>query len=148
MEPIDSSNGAGYDFIQMIGGGSRRPPSNETVANREHFIRVKGRDVFRFAVKYMSEMIREMLEGHSPDEVTLIVPHQVNRRIIDAALDRLEMTDEKVAINIQNYGNTSAATVPLALDEALAAGRVEKGKLVVLVAFGAGLTWGGTLVRW
>ena len=142
------ADGSGFQFIHMTGGGSRRPPRAETIAANEHVITMRGRDVFRFAVRYMSEMIREMLEGHSPDEVTLIVPHQVNRRIIDAALDRLEMTDEKVAINIQNYGNTSAATVPLALDEALAAGRVEKGKLVVLVAFGAGLTWGGTLIRW
>ena len=142
------ADGSGFDFIHIPGGGSRVPPSHESVDGGKHFIKMRGRDVFRFAVKHMSDMICEMLEDHDRDEVTLIVPHQVNRRIIDAALDRLEMTDEKVVINIQKYGNTSAATVPLAFDEALRAGRVEKGKLVVLVAFGAGLTWGGALLRW
>jgi 3-oxoacyl-[acyl-carrier-protein] synthase-3 len=96
----------------------------------------------------MGEMVREMLAGHEHEEVSLVVPHQVNKRIIEAALERIEIPPEKVVVNIQNYGNSSAATVPLALDEALRAGRVEKGKLVVLVAFGAGLTWGGTLIRW
>ena len=142
------SDGTGYDYIHMPGGGAKRPASAETLAAGEHFIRMRGREVFRFAVTYMSDLIRDMLEGHDPDELTLIVPHQVNRRIIDAALDRLEMTDEKVAINIQDYGNTSAATVPIALDEANRQGRIDKGKLVVLVAFGAGLTWGATLLRW
>jgi len=142
------ADGSGYDYIHMPVGGSRRPARPESLKDNKHFIQMRGRDVFRFAVTYMSEMIRQMLDGYDTDELTLIVPHQVNRRIIDSALDRLEMTDEKVAINIQDYGNTSAATVPLALDEAVVQGRVEKGKLVVLVAFGAGLTWGGTLLRW
>jgi 3-oxoacyl-[acyl-carrier-protein] synthase-3 len=89
-----------------------------------------------------------MTEGHSYDEIGLVVPHQVNQRIIDAALERLGWTNEKVMVNIDKYGNTSAASVPVAFDEGVRAGRVEKGKLVVLVAFGAGLTWGGALVRW
>jgi 3-oxoacyl-[acyl-carrier-protein] synthase-3 len=109
---------------------------------------MRGRDVFRFAVTYMSEMVKQMIEGHSIDELAVVVPHQVNKRIIEAALERIEIPPEKVVVNIEKYGNTSAATVPLALDEALRAGRIEKGKLVVLVAFGAGLTWGGTLIRW
>jgi len=142
------ADGSGYDFIHMPGGGSRKPPTPESLAAGDHFIKMRGREVFRFAVEHMSEMIQLMLEGEDPEELTLIVPHQVNRRIIDSALDRLEMTDEKVAINIQDYGNTSAATVPVAFDEAARAGRLEKGKLVVLVAFGAGLTWGATLIRW
>jgi 3-oxoacyl-[acyl-carrier-protein] synthase-3 len=142
------ADGSGYDFIHMPGGGSRKPPTPESLAAGDHFIKMRGREVFRFAVEHMSEMIQLMLEGEDPEELTLIVPHQVNRRIIDSALDRLEMTDEKVAINIQEYGNTSAATVPVAFDEAVRAGRLEKGKLVVLVAFGAGLTWGATLIRW
>ena len=96
----------------------------------------------------MGEMVREMMEGHTPDEIGVVVPHQVNKRIIEAALERLEIPPEKVIVNIEKYGNSSAATVPLALDEALRAGRIEKGKLVVLVAFGAGLTWGGSLIRW
>ncbi len=142
------ADGKGYEFIHMPGGGSRKPPRAETLEAREHFIQMRGREVFRFAVTYMSEMVRQMLEGHDMDEVSMIVPHQVNKRIIEAALERMEIPPEKVIVNIQDYGNTSAATVPMALDQALRSGRVEKGKLVVLVAFGAGLTWGGTLLRW
>jgi len=142
------ADGKGYDFIHMSGGGSRRPASAETLAKKEHYIRMRGRDVFRFAVTYMGDMVRQMMEGYTPDDVSLVVPHQVNKRIIEAALERLEIPPEKVMVNIEKYGNTSAATVPLALDEARRAGRIEKGKLVVLVAFGAGLTWGGTLLRW
>lgn len=142
------SDGSGYDYIHIEGGGSRNPTSAQTVAEHQHYIRMRGREVFRFAVSHMSDLIAQMLEEQDPDELCLIVPHQVNRRIIDAALDRLEMSDEKVVVNIHAYGNTSAATVPIALDEARREGRLEKGKLVVLVAFGAGLTWGGTLVRW
>ncbi len=142
------ADGEGYQFIHMVGGGSRKPSSHETVDLREHAIRVQGREVYRFAVQRMTQCIQEMVEGHSYDDVTLLVPHQVNRRIIDAALERLGWTDEKVVVNIQDYGNTSAASVPIALDEAVRAGRAEKGKLIVLVAFGAGLTWGGSLIRW
>ncbi len=142
------SDGACFDFIHIKAGGSRRPTTAETVAAREQYIRLRGREVFRFAVAKMGDLIEEMLEGQDLDELGVIIPHQVNRRIIDAALDRLEMTDEKVVINIQDYANTSAATVPLALDEALRAGRIRKGQLVVLVAFGAGLTWGASLLRW
>ena len=142
------ADGSGYDYIHIPGGGAKVPPTHASVDERQHFIKMRGREVFRFAVTHMGDMIEDMLEGYDRDEVTLIVPHQVNRRIIDAALDRLEMTDEKVMVNIHKYGNTSAATVPLAFDEARKEGRVEKGKLVVMVAFGAGLTWGGTLLRW
>jgi 3-oxoacyl-[acyl-carrier-protein] synthase-3 len=132
----------------MKGGGSRFPPTAETVARGEHFIRLRGRDVFRFAVTKMAELIEQMVEGHEESELGLVVPHQVNARIIESALERLGWSHEKVFMNIDKYGNTSAATVPMALDEALRAGRLHKGKLVVLVAFGAGLTWGGTLLRW
>ncbi|MSR63228.1 MAG: ketoacyl-ACP synthase III [Planctomycetes bacterium] len=142
------ADGKGYDFIHMKAGGSRKPPTKETLEAGEHYIRMRGRDVFRFAVTYMGEMVRKMMEGYSPDDIAVVVPHQVNKRIIEAALERIEIPPEKVVVNIEKYGNSSAATVPLALDEALRAGRIEKGKLVVLVAFGAGLTWGGTLIRW
>ena len=142
------ADGSGYDYIHIEGGGSKMPPRPEMIEERKQYIRMRGREVFRFAVSYMSRLIAQMLEEHDPDELSLIVPHQVNRRIIDAALDRLEMTDEKVIVNIQHYGNTSAATVPIALDQAVREGRIEKGKLVVLVAFGAGLTWGASLLRW
>jgi 3-oxoacyl-[acyl-carrier-protein] synthase-3 len=142
------ADGKGYDFIHMKAGGARRPASPATVAEGDHYIRLRGREIYKFAVKYMSELIREMLADHDPDDFSLLVPHQVNLRIIDAALDRLGMTRDRVVINIQRYANTSAATVPVALDEAVREGRIEKGKLVVLVAFGAGLTWGASLVRW
>ena len=142
------ADGSGYGLISIAAGGSRKPASRETVEAREHYIRLNGREVFRFAVTRMGDLIGEMLEGHSYDDLCLVVPHQVNRRIIDAALERLGWSDEKVMVNIQSYGNTSAATVPVALDEARRAGRLVAGKLVILVAFGAGLTWGGTLIRW
>lgn len=142
------SDGAGYEHIHMIAGGARKPPTAATVAAGEHYIRINGREVFRFAVQRMGELIEELARGHEYDEIGLVVPHQVNRRIIDAALERVGWNDEKVAVNIQRYGNTSAASVPVALDEAVRAGRAVKGKLVILVAFGAGLTWGGALVRW
>ncbi len=142
------ADGSGYEFIHMSAGGSKRPATHETVEAGEHFIRLKGREVYRFAVKYMSSLIEEMMETHDPEELSLVVPHQVNERIIQAALERLGMSDEKVLINIHKYANTSAATVPIALDEARREGRIEKDKLVVLVAFGAGLTWGASLLRW
>jgi len=142
------ADGAGQAFIRIPGGGSRLPPTAESVRDRENFIRVQGRDVFRFAVARMSALIAEMIEGCDPDEIGLVVPHQVNERIIEAALERIEIDPSKVIVNIHGYANTSAATVPIALDESKRNGLLEKGKLVVLVAFGAGLTWGGSLLRW
>jgi 3-oxoacyl-[acyl-carrier-protein] synthase-3 len=142
------ADGSGYEFIHMVGGGSRRPLTHDTLDAGEGFIRVRGREVFRFAVTRMSDLIAEMVEGHEYEDLCLVVPHQVNQRIIEAALERLGWSDEKVMVNIQRYGNTSAATVPIALDEARREGRLVKGKLVVLVAFGAGLTWGASLIRW
>lgn len=148
LETTLGADGSGFHHIHIVAGGSRHPTTPETVERREHFIKVKGRDVFRFAVSRMSQLIEEVVDQYGADEIGLIVPHQVNRRIIDAALDRIGMTDEKVVVNIQAYANTSAATVPLALDEALREGRAVKDKLVVLCAFGAGLTWGRAVLRW
>lgn len=142
------SDGAGYEFIQMLGGGSRRPSSVETVELREHAIRVRGRDVFRFAVTTMARTVGEMLEGYDADQLGLLVPHQVNARIIDAASEKLGIPAEKIMVNIQKYGNTSAGSVPIALSEASRQGRLESGKLIVMCAFGAGLNWGGALIRW
>ncbi len=142
------ADGSAFEMIHMKGGGSRLPPSHETVERGEHFIRLRGREVYRFAVTKMADLIREMTAGFEPEEIGLIVPHQVNQRIIEAAMDRVGWPLDKVVSNIDRYGNTSAATVPVALDEAWRTGRLEPGKLVVLVAFGAGLTWGGSLLRW
>jgi 3-oxoacyl-[acyl-carrier-protein] synthase III len=141
-------DGGGYDFIQMAGGGSKRPASFDTVEGRMHTLRVKGRDVYRFAVTTMERSVREMLEGYDMEELGHLVPHQVNLRIIESAVSRLEIPMEKVVINIEKYGNTSAGSVPIALDEAARDGTLERGKLVVMTAFGAGLVWGGALVRW
>jgi 3-oxoacyl-[acyl-carrier-protein] synthase-3 len=148
LETHLGADGSGYEFIHIPAGGSRRPATQETVERREHFIQVRGREVFRFAVARMSALIEDFVTRYGADEIGLIVPHQVNRRIIDAALDRIDMTDERVVVNIQHYANTSAGTVPIAFDEAVRSGRVPKGKLVAFVAFGAGLTWGSTLLRW
>jgi 3-oxoacyl-[acyl-carrier-protein] synthase III len=148
LETTFGGDGRGYDFIKMAGGGSRRPATHDTVEARQHFIKVRGRDVFRFAVTRMADLVAHLARDHDPDDVTLVVPHQVNARIIQAAIERLGWDEDKFVINIERYGNTSSATVPLALDEARRAGRIEKGKLVILVAFGAGLTWGGALLRW
>jgi len=142
------SDGDGYELIHMIGGGSLKPATHESLDRGDHYIRVQGREVYRFAVERMGALIEELAQGHPYDEICLIVPHQVNLRIIDSALERLGWDKEKVVVNIQDYGNTSAASVPVALDEAVRAGRAVPGKLVILVAFGAGLTWGGALVRW
>jgi len=142
------ADGSLYDIIHMRGGGSMMPPTHESVDAKEHFITLKGRDVYRFAVHKMAELITEMAEGYDADEIGLVIPHQVNARIIESALDRLGWPKDKVVINIDRYANTSAATVPLAWDEAFAEGRLEKGKLVILVAFGAGVTWGASLLRW
>ena len=148
LRTVLGADGEGYEHIHMLAGGSRLPPTVETVRAGQHYIRVNGREVFRFAVQRMGDLIEDLASGHEYDEIGLVVPHQVNRRIIDAALERMGWTDEKVTVNIQHYGNTSAASVPVALDEAVRAGRAPKGKLVILVAFGAGLTWGGALLRW
>jgi 3-oxoacyl-[acyl-carrier-protein] synthase-3 len=142
------ADGEGWDHIWIPSGGTKRPASLESVAEREHFIRVNGREVYRFAVKRMGEVIGEMMEGYDQSEIGLIVPHQVNQRIIDAAVERHNIPAEKVMVNINKYGNTSAASVPIALHEAVETGRMEDGKLVVLAAFGAGLTWAGALLRW
>ncbi len=142
------ADGSGADYIHMKGGGSRLPPTPESLERGDQYIRLKGREVYRFAVTKMSQLIGEMIEGHDPEEVCLIVPHQVNERIIQAAVERLDWPMEKVFLNIQEYGNTSAATVPIALDETVRKGLLVPGKLVIMVAFGAGLTWGGTLLRW
>lgn len=142
------ADGSGYSFIHMKGGGSKTPPTQESVARGDHFIRLQGRETFRFAVQKMAEMIELMVEGQDLSQLGVIVPHQVNQRIFEAAMERLGWSMDRLFVNIDKYGNTSAASVPIAFDEAVRAGKIQKEKLAVLVAFGAGLTWGGTLIRW
>lgn len=148
IETTLGADGAGYEFIHIPMGGAAIPHHAPGYEKEGHYITLKGRDVYRFAVTKMTELIQRYTENLPREEIGLIVPHQVNRRIIDAALERLEMSPEQCVLNIDRYGNTSAASVPIALDEAIQDGRLEKGKYVVLVAFGAGLTWGASLLRW
>ena len=144
------SDGSGTDLIIMPGGGSRQPASAGTVEGKKHFLTMQGSDVFKFATRSMQVLIETAIErnGISISDLDLVVPHQVNSRIIDTVLRKIDLPEDKIYLNLQRYGNTSAASVPMALHEAAEEGRIEKGNLVLLVAFGAGLTWGYNLVRW
>ena len=144
------SDGGGADLIIMPGGGSRQPASADTVDGKKHFLSMQGSDVFKFATRSMQVLIETAIERNdiSISDLDLVVPHQVNSRIIETVLRKIDLPEEKIYLNLQRYGNTSAASVPMALHEALEEGRIEKGSLVLLVAFGAGLTWGYNLVRW
>ena len=144
------SDGGGTDLIIMPGGGARRPSTHDTVDAKMHFLSMQGNDVFKFATKSMQPLVETAIErnGLSMDDLVLIVPHQVNSRIIDTVLRKVAIPREKIYLNLQRYGNTSAASVPMALHEAVEEGRGKPGSLVLLVAFGAGLTWGYNLVRW
>jgi 3-oxoacyl-[acyl-carrier-protein] synthase-3 len=134
----------------MKAGGSQMPASSETVANKLHYVYQEGGEVFKRAVRGMADVALQVVEknGLKKSDVKLLVPHQANTRIIAAAQRRLELTDEQVVITIDRYGNTTSASIPTALQIAYEEGRVEKGDLVVLVSFGAGFTWGATLLRW
>ncbi|MCC6442990.1 MAG: ketoacyl-ACP synthase III [Armatimonadetes bacterium] len=144
------SDGSGTDLLKVEAGISRRPASHETVDSCLHTIRMAGSEVFKFATRVMGEAALGVLDkcGLRAEDVSLFIPHQANTRIIDSAARRLGLAPEKVFINIENYGNTSAASIPLALDEAVQGGKVHPGDLLVLVGFGAGLTWGACAVRW
>ncbi len=138
------------DLLYMPAGGSRKPASLETVKNREHYLKMKGREVFKYAVLGMQESVVRALElaGVKPEEVDWLVPHQANLRIIDATAKRINLPMEKVYVNIDRYGNTSAASIPIALAEMQDRGLLKPGQIVVLVAFGAGFTWGAVVIRW
>jgi len=144
------SDGALWDLIHIPGGGSRRPPSAETLADRMNFVKMKGSETFRVAVRALEEVAREALAANhlSTEQLALVIPHQANLRILQAVADRLGVPAEKVMINVDRYGNTSAASIPIALDEAVRGGRVKPNDLLLLEAFGAGLTWGAAVVRW
>jgi 3-oxoacyl-[acyl-carrier-protein] synthase III len=142
--------GAGGDALQMPAGGSRRPASHETVDERLHFVKQDGQAVFKFAVKKSQDIALRMLERNrlTGADIDLYVSHQANRRIIEATADRLGLPAEKIVINLDKYGNTTAATIPLALADARAAGRLKRGHLVLLGSVGAGFTAGSVLLRW
>ena len=143
-------DGSGGQALRMPAGGSLLPASHETVDQRLHYVHQDGAAVFKFAVRKTSEISRRILERNrlQPNDVDLFVSHQANQRIIKAAADQLGLPDEKVVINIDRYGNTTGATIPLALADALTAGRLKQGDLVLLASVGAGFTVGAVLLRW
>jgi 3-oxoacyl-[acyl-carrier-protein] synthase-3 len=143
-------DGAGGAALCMPAGGSRRPPSHESIDERQHYVKQDGATVFKFAVRKTEEISRRILErnGLTPQDLNLFVSHQANRRIIQSATEKLGVSPDKVIINIERFGNTTAATIPLALNDAMCSGRLKKGDLVLLASVGAGFTVGTVLVRW
>jgi 3-oxoacyl-[acyl-carrier-protein] synthase III len=144
------ADGNGFDQIWLEGGGNKVPVTIQIMEDGRNFIRMKGAEVFKFAVKIMGEASVEALcrANLTPDDVSLFIPHQANIRIINAAAERMKLPPEKVFLNVHKYGNTSAASIPIAMAEAVEEGRVKRGDVLVLVGFGAGLTWGANVIRW
>ncbi|MBA3658266.1 MAG: ketoacyl-ACP synthase III [Gemmatimonadales bacterium] len=144
------SDGRLAELLYRPGGGSADPISERVVCSRNHYMKMAGREVFKAAVRTMAEACDEAIRraGVRPDEIDLLVPHQANIRIIEATAKHAGMPLSKVMINVERYGNTSSASIPLALDQAVTDGRLRSGSLVLLVAFGAGFTWGSAVVRW
>ncbi|RCW50081.1 beta-ketoacyl-ACP synthase III [Paenibacillus prosopidis] len=144
------ADGSGGDLLKVCGGGSRVPATEESITNKKHFIHMAGNDVFKFAVRIMGSAAEDALKkaGISKDDIDLLVPHQANIRIIQSALSRLNLSDDKAMINLDKYGNMSAASIPVALAEAVEEGRVNEGDCLVLVGFGGGLTWGASVLIW
>lgn len=144
------SEGSGADLLGVYGGGSRTPASLETIENKAHFISMNGSEVYKFAVRVMADSTLRVLDkaGLNTSEVDYFVPHQANVRIVNASVKRLKIPIEKVKINIDRYANTSGATIPIALDEAVKEGKIKNGDNIVLVGFGAGLTWAASVIKW
>ena len=148
LDSILRSDGSGKAHLHMKAGGSLQPATIETVARKEHFIYQEGQPVFKFAVTRMADVSEELLKRNqlTGDDIAFLVPHQANKRIIDATANRIGLSEEKVMVNIQRYGNTTAGTIPLCLSDW--ENQLKKGDLLVLAAFGGGFTWGATLVKW
>ncbi len=147
---IHEVDGSGGQYLCLPGGGSKYPANHETVDGKMHYIHQEGKVVFKYATRKMPELCLKLLQrnGYTSDDVSLFVPHQANLRIISAAADRMNMPMERVLVNIDEYGNTTAGTLPLALDTALRKGRLKKGDLVLFAVVGAGLSAGAMLMRW
>jgi 3-oxoacyl-[acyl-carrier-protein] synthase III len=144
------SDGAGGQFLHMPAGGSLNPASVETVQRKMHYVHQDGRNVFKFAVRGMSDISDEILQRHglTASDLKLYIPHQANLRIINAAVDKMKLRKEQVVINIDKYANTTAGTIPICLSEAVESKALQKNDLVLLASFGAGFTWGSLLLRW
>ncbi len=150
LTAVMGADGNKSELLAMPGGGSRCPASAESVQNRLHYLRMDGKETFKNAVQAMMTAAQEVLRRCeiTIQQIKCVIPHQANRRIIDAVGDRLGATPEQVFINLDRYGNTSAASVAIALDEAVSSGKVARGDLMLLVVFGAGLTWGAAVIEW
>jgi len=144
------TNGTFADQLYIPAGGSSKPASCETVKARDHYIKMKGNELFKVAVRSLEEVSRRVLEQGKvcPDQLNLFIPHQANQRITEAVRERLGVKPEKVYSNIARVGNTSSASIPICLDECVRSGRIQKGDLILMSAFGAGVTWGAVLMRW
>jgi 3-oxoacyl-[acyl-carrier-protein] synthase-3 len=150
LDFVHEVDGSGGKYLFMPGGGSLHPASHETVDKKMHCVHQEGAQVFKYAVRRMADLACEMLErnGYTSKDLALVVPHQANMRIIRAMQERLGLEDERIMVNIDRYGNTTAGTIPLGLCDAVEQGRLKKGDLVLLIAVGAGYTSGGVLLRW
>jgi 3-oxoacyl-[acyl-carrier-protein] synthase-3 len=148
IDSVLKSDGSGREFLHMKAGGSLKPASHETVDNREHYAYQEGKTVFKFAVTNMADVAAEIMERNSltPDDIAWLVPHQANKRIIDATASRMGISEDKVVINIERYGNTTNGTIPLCLWEWES--KFKKGDNIVLAAFGGGFTWGSLYLKW
>jgi 3-oxoacyl-[acyl-carrier-protein] synthase III len=144
------SDGSGADALNVPAGGSKNPASYKTIDDRLHFMKMNGKEVFKFAVRIIGTSSKKAVEraGLDYDDVDYLIPHQANIRIIEAAAKRLKLPMDRVHSNVDKYANTSAASIPIALDEAVRTGKIKKGDNIVMVGFGGGLTWGSTLVKW
>ncbi|MEK6548554.1 MAG: beta-ketoacyl-ACP synthase III [Nitrospirota bacterium] len=144
------SDGDLWDLVCVPGGGSRLPASAAMLADRQQFVKMKGNETFKVAVRTLEATAREALEANKMgvDDVDLFIPHQANVRIVNAVMERLGLRKDRAFLNIDRYGNTSAASIPLALDEAVRAGRISPGSRILMVAFGSGLTWASAVVKW
>ncbi|MEP6921154.1 MAG: beta-ketoacyl-ACP synthase III [bacterium] len=150
LSTLIKSDGRYEEQLFSPGGGTRRPATAETLAAGDHFFKMRGNELFKVAVRSMAEVSREVLEaaGKKPEDIDLFIPHQANQRITDAVASKLNVNTDLVYSNIAMHGNTSSASIPIALDECVEAGRVKEGDLVLMTSFGGGVTWGGVLVRW
>ncbi|MBH5316680.1 ketoacyl-ACP synthase III [Paenibacillus sp. GSMTC-2017] len=144
------ADGSGGELLKVSGGGSRIPASEESVSTKQHFIHMAGNDVFKFAVRIMGSAAEDALAkaGMTKEDIDLLIPHQANIRIIQSAMNRLNLPEEKAMINLHNYGNMSAASIPVALAEAVEQNRIKEGDRIVFVGFGGGLTWGSSVLVW
>lgn len=150
LSSVLGADGTGADLLALPAGGSKEPANSDTITNRRHYINMNGNEVFKFAVRILEEAARKAAEkaNLTIEDVDFIIPHQANIRIIDAAIKRLKFPREQVVVNLDKYGNMSSASIPVALDEAYRDKKIKKGDKLILVGFGAGLTWGANLLEW